>query len=345
MSLNHKLSRRTVFKGTGAIAAASALGAGAALGTAAPAHAAGLEVVSQETDGRMQTYEFTTPSIRRRIISFTSKDFNPGLLRNPRVNVLLPDGYDSGKRYPVLYQFHGGGGQYTEFDGYNIREMTAGRDLIVVMPDAGLGWHCNPVSSNVGPRNWETFHIEELIPWVDATFRTFPEQAGRAVSGFSMGGFGALKYTAKYSDKFASVSAHSGPANLRSQLSAVIRWANITAAGAELNGGTIYGAPRILWRQDLISADNPIENIESYRGKRIFLVSGNNKDVINFQIMGLFSAANEHVVRETQREFTAALDSAGIKYERYEEQGGHFVRRERLQQDIDGIVAHLRKAE
>mgnify|MGYP001670917319 FL=1 len=125
MSLNHTISRRTIFRGTGAVAAASALGAGAALGTASPAHAAELEVVNQETDGRMQTYEFTTPSIRRRRRSFTSKVANPGLLRNPRANVLLPDGYDSGKRYPVLYLFHGGGGQYTEFDGYNIREMTS----------------------------------------------------------------------------------------------------------------------------------------------------------------------------------------------------------------------------
>ena len=347
MSLNHKLSRRTVFKGAGGLAAASIIGAGAAWSGTTPAHAEGLEIVSQETDGRMQTYEFVTPSVKKpENPSFLARKHNPSATRNLRVNVLLPDGYDSGKHYPVLYQFHGGGGQYTEFDGYNIREMTAGRDLIVVMPDAGLGWHCNPVSSNVGPRNWETFHIEELIPWVDATFRTFPEQAGRAVSGFSMGGFGALKYTAKYSDKFASVSAHSGPANLRSHFSTVIRWANVTAAAIELNGGTIYGAPKFLWRQDLISADNPMENIESYRGKRIFLVSGNNRNIINFQIMGIIgSAANEHIVRETQREFTAALDSAGIKYERYEEQGGHFVRRERLQQDIDGIVAHLRKAE
>ena len=340
MSLNHKLSRRTVFKGTGAVAAASALGAGAALGVATPAHAAGLEVTNQETDGRMQTYTFSSPS-------FSGKNPPSNAEVDPRVNVLLPDGYDSGKRYPVLYQFHGGNGTYAEFDNtWKIREVTAGRDLIVVMPDAGLGWHCNPVRSVFGTRNWETFHIEELIPWVDATFRTFPEQAGRAVSGFSMGGFGALKYTAKYSDKFASVSAHSGPANLRSHFSTVIRWANVTAAAIELNGGTIYGAPKFLWRQDLISADNPIENIESYRGKRIFLVSGNNRNIINFQIMGIIgSAANEHIVRETQREFTAALDSAGIKYERYEEQGGHFVRRERLQQDIDGIVAHLRKAE
>ena len=59
MSLNHKISRRTVFKGTGAVAAASALGAGAALGVASPAHAAGLEVTNQETDGRMQTYTFS----------------------------------------------------------------------------------------------------------------------------------------------------------------------------------------------------------------------------------------------------------------------------------------------
>ena len=51
MSLNHTISRRTVFKGTGAVAAASALGAGAALGVASPAHAAGLEVTNQETDG------------------------------------------------------------------------------------------------------------------------------------------------------------------------------------------------------------------------------------------------------------------------------------------------------
>ena len=296
----------------------------------------------------MHTYEFTTPSIRKRTISFTSKALNPGLLRNPRANVLLPDGYDSGKRYPVLYLFHGGGGQYTEFDGYKIREMTAGRDLIVVMPDAGLGWHCNPVTSPTGPRNWETFQIEELIPWVDATFRTFPEQAGRAVSGFSMGGFGALKYVAKYSDKFASVSAHSGPANLRSKAvegivpNLIIAWANLTSH-AEF-GQPVYGRwPR--WHQDLITADNPLEHIESYRNKRIFLVAGTSRVRDIPQVGTIINTLTEDTVLNTQREFAAALDSAGIKYERFEEPGGHIIRPERLQQDIDGVVAHLRKAE
>ena len=344
MSFDHSISRRNVFKGAGGLAVASALGAGAALGATTPAHAAGLDVVEHQTYGRMEYYKVSTPSIAWK----------------PRVNVLLPDGYDSGKRYPVLYLLHGGAQNFMKFDKEDdIRGLTAGRDLIVVMPDGGIaGWYCNPVTANLGPRNWETFHIEELIPWVDATFRTFPEQAGRAVSGFSMGGFGALKYIAKYSDKFASVSAHSGPANLRTTSKdilngipisdVIVRWANFTSAAFELLGGTVYGIP---WRQDLITADNPIENIESYRDKRIFLVAGTDRlkplweDITKLAEKSLLNVLNEDTVLNTQREFAEKLDSAGIKYERFEESGGHLVRPERLQQDVDGVVAHLRKAE
>ena len=344
MSFDHSISRRSVFKGAGGLAVASALGAGAALGATTPAHAAGLDVVEHQTYGRMEYYKVSTPSIAWK----------------PRVNVLLPDGYDSGRRYPVLYLLHGGAQNFMKFDKEDdIRGLTAGRDLIVVMPDGGIaGWYCNPVTANLGPRNWETFHIEELIPWVDATFRTFPEQAGRAVSGFSMGGFGALKYIAKYSDKFASVSAHSGPANLRTTSKdilngipisdVIVRWANFTSAAFELLGGTVYGIP---WRQDLITADNPIENIESYRDKRIFLVAGTDRlkplweDITKLAEKSLLNVLNEDTVLNTQREFAEKLDSAGITYERFEESGGHLVRPERLQQDVDGVVAHLRKAE
>jgi len=344
VSFDHSISRRNVFKGAGGLAVASALGAGAALGATTPAHAAGLDVVEHQTYGRMEYYKVSTPSIAWK----------------PRVNVLLPDGYDSGRRYPVLYLLHGGAQNFMKFDKEDdIRGLTAGRDLIVVMPDGGIaGWYCNPVTANLGPRNWETFHIEELIPWVDATFRTFPEQAGRAVSGFSMGGFGALKYIAKYSDKFASVSAHSGPANLRTTSKdilngipisdVIVRWANFTSAAFELLGGTVYGIP---WRQDLITADNPIENIESYRDKRIFLVAGTDRlkplweDITKLAEKSLLNVLNEDTVLNTQREFAEKLDSAGITYERFEESGGHLVRPERLQQDVDGVVAHLRKAE
>lgn len=248
----------------------------------------------------------------------------------PRVNVLLPDGYDTSRRYPVLFLLHGGGENYSTFDTkYDIRNHTAGRDLIVVMPDGGAaGWYCDPESSNVGPRNWETFHIKELLPWVDATFATTGQASGRAVSGFSMGGFGALKYAAKYPELFASVSSHSGPADLRIQDGAVVHWANFTAGATDLKGGTIYGIP---WDQARVSADNPVEHVESYRGKRVFLVSGTESD------------RYESVVLPSQQSFEKALDGAGIGYERYEDTGAHIVRWGRMQQDIDSLLNHFAK--
>ena len=312
---DRRINRRTLLKGVGGLAAASLVGGGAVVAGSAPAQAA-LNVAQHEDGGRMQYYKLVTPSI--------------GWL--PRVNVLLPDGYDATRRYPVLYLLHGGGEDYSTFDAkYDIRNHTAGRDLIVVMPDGGkAGWYCDPESSNVGPRNWETFHVDELIPWVDATFSTIAQPAGRAVSGFSMGGFGALKYTAKYYGHFASVSSHSGPADLRGpDGQKITHWANLTSM-AELGGGMVYGAP---WAEARVSADNPMENVERYRGKRIFLVSGTS-----------FIDSNEKRVLPTQRNFGRALEAAGIPHERYEEAGGHFVRRERLQQDIDGVIAHLTKA-
>ena len=255
----HRLSRRTLLKGVGGLAAASVIGGGAVVAGSAPAQAA-LTVAEHEDHGRMQYYKLATSSI--------------GWL--PRVNVLLPDGYDASHRYPVLFLLHGGGENYSTFDTkYDIRNHTAGRDLIVVMPDGGAaGWYCDPESSNVGPRNWETFHIKELLPWVDATFATTGQASRRAISGFSMGGFGALKYAAKYPELFASVSSHSGPADLRIQDGAVVHWANFTASATDLKGGTIYGIP---WDQARVSADNPVEHVESYRGKRVFLVSGRHR--------------------------------------------------------------------
>ena len=57
---------------------------------------------------------------------------------------------------------------------------------------------------------WETFHVEQLIPWVDDNLRTVAERSGRAVAGLSQGGFGALSYAARHPDLFTSVASFSG---------------------------------------------------------------------------------------------------------------------------------------
>jgi S-formylglutathione hydrolase FrmB len=319
MSTDRAMSRRSLLKAAGGTAALTALGA---VWRPGPASAAvdgfGLRIVDHAVFDRMHYYRFQTGNISW----------------NPAVNVLLPNDYFSTttRRYPVMYLLHGGAQDFRKFDFEDdIRGLTNGRPLIVVMPDGGTaGWYSNPVRSYAGPRNYESFHMAQLIPWIDANFRTWAEYNGRAVSGFSMGGFGALKYTAKYYGHFASVSSHSGPASLRRDGGAVVHWANESSRWAELNGGTMYGSP--FWDQARVTADNPVERLESYRNKRIFLVTGLDND------------PNENFVRAGQREFRGLLASRGIPHEWYELPGAHFVRRDMLQRDIDGVIARLRPA-
>ncbi|WP_407289336.1 alpha/beta hydrolase [Streptomyces sp. BP-8] len=327
MLSEHRPTRRSVLRAVGGVSAAVALGGASVLAAASPAGAAddGLRVVDRrEDDPRMWYYRFATDAIGW----------------EPAVNVLLPDDYhSSGRTYPVLYLFHGGGTDqdFMTWDRAGIRDLTAGKPIIVVMPDGGhAGWYSNPVSSNTGPRNWETFHIAQLLPWVEANFRTYAEFDGRAVAGFSMGGFGALKYAAKYYGHFASVSAHSGPPSLRRDLGAVAHWANVSSAALDLAGGTIYGEP---WDEAKVSADNPIEHIERYRDKRIFLVAGTSPNPVD-----PFDLLNETEVLAGQREFRAKLDEAGIPHESHEQPGGHFIRPEMFTRDLDGILDRLRKA-
>ncbi|MGW0180539.1 alpha/beta hydrolase-fold protein [Nocardia sp. NPDC003345] len=284
----------------------------------------GLTIVDRnESDPRLWYYRFQTAAV----------GWNPG------VNVLLPDDYlTSGRTYPVLYLLHGGGEDFRQFDFLGIRDLTAGEPIIVVMPDGGrAGWYSNPVSSFAGPRNWETFHIAQLLPWIDANFRTYAETDGRAVAGFSMGGFGALKYIAKYSSLFASVSSHSGPASLRRDFGLVVHWANLSSAAVELGGGTIYGAP--FWNQARVSADNPVERISRYRTKRIFLLAGTSPDPVNW-----FDSVNETQVLAGQREFRARLTDAAVPHEAHEVSGGHVFRPEWFTEDLAGIIARLRPA-
>lgn len=319
------LDRRAFFRGVGAVGAATLLAGAVTSCATSPSGNTGapsVMVLDHQSFGRMQYYRVRTADI----------NWDPG------INILLPDGYDANpsRRYPVMYLLHGGLQDFRKFDFEDdIRGLTAGKNIIVVMPDGGAaGWYTDPISSLTGNRNWETFHIKQLIPWVDANFRTYAETNGRAVSGFSMGGFGALKYMAKYPHLFGSVGSHSGPASLRRDGAIVVHWANLSASTVELAGGSLYGTP---FKESKVSADNPVEHVSSYAGKRVMLVCGQADEIGTFDI-------NETEVQKGHREFRQLLANAGIPHEWHELPGGHFVRREMLAADIDGAIAALRKA-
>src|SRR5205085_8340264 len=135
------------------------------------------------------------------------------------VRILVPTGYDAGAaRLPVLYLFHGTSGRSTDWlRSGDVTAATAGLPLIVVMPDAGFdgdggGWFTNWVdtATKLGPSQWETFHVGQLIPWVDANLRTIAARNGRAIAGLSQGGFGSMTYAARHPDSFVSAASFSG---------------------------------------------------------------------------------------------------------------------------------------
>jgi S-formylglutathione hydrolase FrmB len=132
-----------------------------------------------------------------------------------RVRVLLPSGYDrsSRARYPVLFLLHGANEDQTAWTTSGDAErITAGYPLIVVMPDGGRdGGYANWYNWGAGgPPEWETYHIGQLLPWIDAHFRTIGARAGRAIAGVSMGGGGTMHYAADHPDLFVAAASFSG---------------------------------------------------------------------------------------------------------------------------------------
>lgn len=260
------LSARRIPRRCGAALVCAALALVAAPG---PARAdGGARIVSeQRADGRLQEMTIDSPALG------TTTD----------VRVLLPDGYRSGaRRYPVLYLLHGAGGDETDWteDG-DAAAATAGRPLIVVMPDGGrAGWYSNWSNGGAGgPPAWEDYHVGELIPLIDRRFRTVAARRGRAIAGLSMGGFGALSYAARHPDLFTAAAAYSGGVDLNAELfglpiGKVAVDGSLGLAGLSgATGATIFGdfaTENVLWR-----AHNPVDLAPNLRGLELALYTGN----------------------------------------------------------------------
>jgi len=136
------------------------------------------------------------------------------------IRILLPSDYAQlgTARFPVLYLFHGTSGRASDWVTMGDAEATtAPLELITVMPDAGFdgdggSWFTNWVDTSTpkGPSRWETFHVSQLVPWVDANLRTVAERRGRAIAGLSQGGFGSMTYAARHPDTFVAAASFSG---------------------------------------------------------------------------------------------------------------------------------------
>ncbi len=145
--------------------------------------------------------------------------FNSSLL-NQAVNYsiyLPPDYYISNRRYPVVYLLHGYGDnetgwvQFGEADRIVDDKIKTGElpPMIIVMPNGGVSFYINDYQNKV---RYEDMFVQELIPYIDSSFRTRPQREYRAISGLSMGGFGSLTLAMHHPDLFGSCAALSASA-------------------------------------------------------------------------------------------------------------------------------------
>jgi enterochelin esterase-like enzyme len=123
--------------------------------------------------------------------------------------VYLPaDYYSSDARYPVLYLLHGNGQKGYDWvtSGHIVETADALTEAgkipktIIVMPDAGTTWFVDR------KEKMETAFLQDLIPEVERSYRTVTTRDGRFVAGLSMGGYGAMRFSLKYPERFAAAA-------------------------------------------------------------------------------------------------------------------------------------------
>ncbi|HEX8955556.1 MAG TPA: alpha/beta hydrolase-fold protein [Burkholderiaceae bacterium] len=138
--------------------------------------------------------------------------------------VYLPPGYDSdpGRRYPSAYVLAGftGRGLALLNDTWGDetlpqrldRLINSGRmqPMIVAMPDCRTRLGGSQYINSSATGRYEDYLIEELVPFVDACFRTRPDRTQRAVLGKSSGGYGAIIQAMRHPEVFGLAASHSG---------------------------------------------------------------------------------------------------------------------------------------
>ena len=129
--------------------------------------------------------------------------------------VLLPPSFDADKtrRFPILYFLHGLGDNEQTFlhtGAWNLvedlRDKGLLKEFLIATPAGGASFYINSFD---GKSRYEDFLLREFFPFIAAHYRVRPGRANCAISGISMGGYGAFHLAFAHPQLFSAVSAHS----------------------------------------------------------------------------------------------------------------------------------------
>jgi S-formylglutathione hydrolase FrmB len=227
--------------------------------------------------------------------------------------VLLPSGYDStlAKRYPVLYFLHGlGENEQTLFKtgGWNLiedlRQQHKIGDFLIVTPEAKASFYVNSADGNV---RYGDFFLQEFIPYIEGKYRIRRERKARAISGISMGGYGALRFAFAHPGMFSAVSAQSA--------------ALITESPQELNAASHSGTP--LGTVLSSAFGNPINIPHWKENDPASLARKNNVGIANLAIYFNCGTEDEYGFETGAAALDRQLQQEHVKHEFHLYPGGH----------------------
>lgn len=130
------------------------------------------------------------------------------------VTIITPEGYNSSGVYDVVYLLHGYSDNHESWAKLGkVAPHADHYNLIFVCPNGNNSWYWD---SPVDPTfRYETFVAKELVEWIDANYHTNATRSGRAITGLSMGGHGALYLALRHQDTFGAAGSTSGGVDIR----------------------------------------------------------------------------------------------------------------------------------
>jgi diacylglycerol O-acyltransferase / trehalose O-mycolyltransferase len=207
--------------------------------------------------------------VSERVVDVTV--WSPALHGRTTVRLLLPTHYRDRPeaRWPSLYLLHGCCDSYLSWTrSTDIEQLSAASDVLVVMPDGGrVGFYSDWLN---GP-GWESFHTEELPQLLANRYRANDR---RAVAGNSMGGLGALSYTARHPGLFAAAASFSGTVHTRLSPGESRSYLALIDSEGEHPFG-VWGAPTV--DHQIWAAHNPYDLVQNLLTTPLFISVDNGQ--------------------------------------------------------------------
>lgn len=135
--------------------------------------------------------------------------------RDVAVIAIIPEGASIVKTCPVIYLLHGYGADQTAWLKIkpSLPEIADREGIAFITPGVGNSWY---MDSKVRKNSlYETFMIEELLPAIENRYPVGRDRTTRAITGLSMGGFGAMSLAIKHKDLFGAAGSTSGGLDIR----------------------------------------------------------------------------------------------------------------------------------